>query len=699
MIPLRLELHNFLAYKDPDPLNLEGVHIACISGENGAGKTSLFDAITWALWGRARSSSPDDLIRQGEREMRITFTFELAGQRYRVIRQRRAEGKVGTSLLEVQAFDASANDWRSLSEHTLRQTQDRLTSLLRLDYDTFVNSAYLAQGRADEFTAKPPVQRIQILAMILGLDRWQVFEERAKDRVRATKEAAARIETRLDEIRGEVERRVEFQGELNLAQHEAKTQAAHLADLEQAWAAVEHVQLMRADIEKQQAELKRRLEADRHELLDATREAETLRAKADRRVLETQARELERQHTEMQTARQRWEKANEESKLLTERGGTLRGENASLAPETEPIKARIETLEAASEPQCPTCGQPLDEKHRKAILAGLHEEVEARRKKFKQNTSQLKDVTNKLGLLQTEMAALKRQMDGLAAIERRIAENEAAAGAAKEATEKLPAAEARVAKWMKVVAEAEASLQTQERESGDLARRLAEAERLRTTLDQARLAKRLADERVGGARQRLAAVDALEAQSHTLAAEAHAQREETSLFEELREAFGRRGVPNMIIETVVPEVEEVANAVLSKMTEGNTMMVRLETQRETKAGETRETLEIIISDGLGTRAYEMYSGGEAFRIDFALRVALSKLLARRAGVQLRALFIDEGFGSQDALGRERLVAAINSIQEDFDRILVITHLDELRDAFPARIEVTKTPEGSQLRLI
>jgi exonuclease SbcC len=80
-------------------------------------------------------------------------------------------------------------------------------------------------------------------------------------------------------------------------------------------------------------------------------------------------------------------------------------------------------------------------------------------------------------------------------------------------------------------------------------------------------------------------------------------------------------------------------------------------------------------------------------------VALSKLLARRAGAQLRALFIDEGFGSQDALGRERLVAAINSVQDDFDRILVITHLDELRDAFPARIEVTKTPEGSQLRLV
>jgi exonuclease SbcC len=128
------------------------------------------------------------------------------------------------------------------------------------------------------------------------------------------------------------------------------------------------------------------------------------------------------------------------------------------------------------------------------------------------------------------------------------------------------------------------------------------------------------------------------------------------------------------------------------------MHARIETQREIKTGEVREALDILISDELGTRAYELYSGGEAFRVNFAIRIALSRLLARRAGAQLRSLFIDEGFGTQDAGGREHLVAAINSIQDDFDRILVITHIDELRDAFPARIEVSKSPEGSQFRL-
>jgi exonuclease SbcC len=173
--------------------------------------------------------------------------------------------------------------------------------------------------------------------------------------------------------------------------------------------------------------------------------------------------------------------------------------------------------------------------------------------------------------------------------------------------------------------------------------------------------------------------------------------DDLGLLEELREAFSKRGVPAMIIETVVPELERSANELLTRMTEGR-LHVRIETQREIKSGELREALDIIISDELGSRPYELYSGGEAFRINFAIRIALSKLLANRAGAQLRSLFIDEGFGTQDEQGRAELVEAINSVEQDFDRVLVITHIEELKDAFPTRIEVRKTPTGSEFSL-
>ncbi|MNS76151.1 Nuclease SbcCD subunit C [compost metagenome] len=131
----------------------------------------------------------------------------------------------------------------------------------------------------------------------------------------------------------------------------------------------------------------------------------------------------------------------------------------------------------------------------------------------------------------------------------------------------------------------------------------------------------------------------------------------------------------------------------------NRMHVRLATQKEKKTGGVHETLEISISDEVGTRPYELYSGGEAFRVNFALRLALSRLLARRAGAKLQTLIIDEGFGTQDERGREKLVEAINAVSDEFARILVITHIRELKDAFNTHIEVVKRGGVSEIRAI
>ena len=167
------------------------------------------------------------------------------------------------------------------------------------------------------------------------------------------------------------------------------------------------------------------------------------------------------------------------------------------------------------------------------------------------------------------------------------------------------------------------------------------------------------------------------------------------IYQELVTVFGRQGVQAMLVETVVPRLEDEANLLLGRMTD-NRMHLQLETQRERRSGrgEPIETLEIRVSDELGPRSYEMYSGGEAFRVNLALRIALSKVLAQRMGVPLPTLFIDEGFGTQDAAGRERILDVIGAIQDDFDKIIVITHLDELKDVFPVRIEVQKEDLGS-----
>jgi len=229
-----------------------------------------------------------------------------------------------------------------------------------------------------------------------------------------------------------------------------------------------------------------------------------------------------------------------------------------------------------------------------------------------------------------------------------------------------------------------------------LSQGLINAEARERELATLRESKVMADNEVGAARQRLTGLESQRERQEQLITEQSKLSHDAAIYQELRAAFGKRGVPAMIIEAVIPEIEETANRLLAKMTDGR-MSLRFETQREKVTGGIAETLDIIISDELGARNYELYSGGESFRINFVIRIALSKLLAGRAGAQLRTLFIDEGFGTQDSRGRERLVEAINAIQSEFDRILVITHIDELKDAFPIRIEVTKSSAaGSQI---
>ena len=256
----------------------------------------------------------------------------------------------------------------------------------------------------------------------------------------------------------------------------------------------------------------------------------------------------------------------------------------------------------------------------------------------------------------------------------------------------------------KSAAELQDGLKTDNQQKQELSLEITELPRVTGSLLQAESdVKRLAagqkqvQEKIGGIKGKLEYYARREIEKSEKENQLNLAVKEAAIYHELAEAFGKKGIQALLIETALPEIENEANKLLARMTD-NRMHVKIETQKETQKGDVTETLEIKISDELGIRNYEMYSGGEAFRINFAIRIALSRLLARRVGAPLPTLIIDEGFGTQDASGIEKLKEAINSIQDDFEKILVITHVEELRDAFPARIDVVKTADGSTITL-
>lgn len=169
-------------------------------------------------------------------------------------------------------------------------------------------------------------------------------------------------------------------------------------------------------------------------------------------------------------------------------------------------------------------------------------------------------------------------------------------------------------------------------------------------------------------------------------------------YQMIAQATGKDGIQALLIEDAIPEIEHEANLLLSKLTD-NQAQLFIESLKDLKKGGTKETLDIKITDQMGIRPYELFSGGEAFRIDFALRIAISKLLARRAGTELQTLIIDEGFGSQDEEGLSHIMDAIYAIQSEFAKIIIVSHLSALKDQFPVHFIVEKRTTGSCVRVV
>ena len=307
---------------------------------------------------------------------------------------------------------------------------------------------------------------------------------------------------------------------------------------------------------------------------------------------------------------------------------------------------------------------------------------------------------SKLVAVETDYAALRAELTALEPSERLHI-------ALEHAQTSLSAAEAGIARVQKGLQSrqvgrdaAQAQLQSLADVSGELAQLDTRSQQIREQEKQRAGEDQGVTQDIGRRHQTLTRLEEQKAVRADKAKRLADAKYDAEVHDQLAKAFGKKGVQALIIENAIPELQEETNRLLDRLTDGD-MSLHFETLKEAKAKKDSliETLDIKVSDNLGTRPLEMYSGGEGFRAAFALRIALSKLLTRRAGARLQTLIIDEGFGSQDAKGREKLIDCINAIKDDFERIIVITHIDELKDAFATRVEVTKTPSGSQITVM
>jgi len=856
MIPVTLSISGFLSYKDPVEVDFTSFDLACISGQNGAGKSSILDAMTWALFGRARKHD-ESIINLESNAAQVTLTFEYEGNLYRVIRTN-PRGKTTALEFHISENGAAGNtcNWNPLTESSLRETDQKIIDTLRLNYETFINSAFFLQGDADQFTQHNPSDRKRVLSQILNLGIWEGYRKKAFQSRRNIESEISHMDGRTSEIRLELEQEearreqlAELEKQLEAAADLRKKQDKNLEEIQQYQALLTETGNKANELDLQVDKKEKALEELRARLIPRTKEQEACyqtldseeqvskelskwekakkslseldknaqkfleeerqrqeplseiaaeKARIEQEVKSLEQREntiqdlltklpdLKKNITEKQEAIARFEanlKARDEKQDELEgalaRLSDAKSENPRLLEEMKELEKRIGDLETSDGADCPLCGQPMPAKEREGLIKDLKVQGKEMGDCYRENKALLsesdkrvKDLQKLIADLSQSEKALRSQTQELDRLSLDLSQMETKQekwdtedgprlkelqeqltnkGFAEKAHKKLEkidkelkgigydpgehdqirkAVEAgdELQEKMQEIEKARAALVPLERDIADITDTI-ESERgqldelvkeqkhcsqelddlVKQAPDQNKAEKDLLNlkeqenilqRQVGAAQQKVAVLESQKTRLSELDNKLKSNRDKVRLHKQLEEAFGKNGVQALLIEQALPMIELKANEILDRLS-GGSMSVRFITQREykdKKRADLKETLDIQIQDRAGVRDYEMFSGGESFRINFAIRLALSHVLAQRAGARLQTLVIDEGFGSQDEIGRQRLTEAITLIQDDYKKILVITHIDALKDIFSTQLVVEKTPEGSVVSL-
>lgn len=699
MIPVKLQLHNFLSYREPEPLDFTTFNLAVLSGNNGVGKSSILEAMTWAIWGQTRAGSDDELIHQGTTGGWVEFIFEHEGGLYRIVRKRELKGR-GQSLLELQSRQGKSstllddNHWESITEGTLKTTQDKIINILKIPYEIFVNSSYLRQGHADEFTIKTPAERKEILAEVLGLNYYEKLSIKARERTRTGTEKIKMLVFQIEDLQSQISRKKEIESHFQDIQKEFKKIADGQKKLK--------TSLAKLDKNRQKYEIiNEKLKNLRERFVELSKAGQELNLEKEN--LQNDQEGIKEQLKNKEAIKEnyeellRLEKENEREQVKFKKYVEINQELKVLEHIKDDLEKNTRRINQIS--NCPMCLRPMSKQEATKIVAHLKKEFQ---EKYYPNYRGLTKENQKVNYQAGVHQNIQEKIKNLAAIR----ETYQALGLAEN---NLNNTKKNLKNVLMNISKLKDEAKRIAKEGTGLKKKLPILERVNIFWQEKKQEEEEINVQImqlqnslGALEQELVQIDKQEKELRETEKQQSDIQKEIKDFEELSLAFGKKGIQAMIIEQSLVTIEDSANQLLKKIT-GGRMSLKFITQKAKKAATEEddliETLEIKIADELGKRDYEMYSGGEAFRINFAIRIAISKLLASRAGAHLKFLAIDEGFGMLDSAGRDDLVAAINSISPDFEKILVITHLQELKDLFPTKIEVIKDENGSHLEVL
>jgi len=280
MIPQRVQLSGFLSYKDEQEIRFDESPLWMLSGTNGSGKSSIFDAVTFALFGHHRggSQSAGELVNKESNTLTVEFDFTVDKQLYRIKRTARKRASGVASTQQVMRKAANQSDWEAVPDTTYKAKFDAwVKEKIGLDYETFTSSVLLLQGKSEKLLDSTPAGRAGVLARIVDLERYQKLHAKADDHRKELKGRLEGITNQLaglrqvteeelsgavrriemaDEARGAVEKRIEALSNLEALARDWDAAQKRLAATNEKLARAESVLSSAVAIEKEYARLR-----------------------------------------------------------------------------------------------------------------------------------------------------------------------------------------------------------------------------------------------------------------------------------------------------------------------------------------------------------------------------------------------------------------------------------------------------------
>lgn len=199
MRPIELSLSGFTSFRDEQHLDFYQLDLFAITGPTGSGKSSLLDAITYALYGKTArvGSQIQEMVSQGASLLKVQLRFAMSQGEYRVTRLWRDRGKTAVTSVLLEVY--TGKKWETL-ETKERSTNQAIEQILGMDFDTFTRVIFLPQGQFDEFLKGNTTKRREILRQLAGFEIFELMRKEANSLAGLFKKELEAVERQINDL-------------------------------------------------------------------------------------------------------------------------------------------------------------------------------------------------------------------------------------------------------------------------------------------------------------------------------------------------------------------------------------------------------------------------------------------------------------------------------------------------------------------